>query len=366
MPTDQLSPTLLARFSLRRQLLLVFLFNCAIALFLTVVFGERFGHDTLWFNFLYSQCIGLSIHGITHLAALLAGRGRQPRPRDMAAGILFGTAGGILLGALATGTWQGMLAMGWSAVGLNLFLSVIFGTLAGFIYFTTLRNAQTRVRLKEQELRNLSAEKALTETRLRLLQAQIEPHFLFNTLSNIHGLIESHPARAGRMLESLIHYLRATLQRSREGRTTLGDELELVRAYLAIQQERMGERLRWHIAVPEGLLGQPLPPMLIQPLVENAVTHGIEPALKGGAVEVAVEAAEGELRICVADTGNGSETGGERAGLGLGLSNTAARLATLYGARAAVTLESNPPHGARARLTLPWPLPPHDLLREVV
>ncbi len=353
MSPDALSQSVLARFGLRWQLGMVFLFNSAIGLLLIAVFGDRFGPATPWLSVAYSHAIGFSIHGAVHLLALLAKRPRRPTPGDLIGGVLIGATAGTLFGGVATGTWAGLLERGWSGVGLNILLGIVFGSVAGYVYFTTVRNAQTRVMLKEKELRRLTAEKALTDTRLRLLQAQIEPHFLFNTLSNIHGLIESHPERAGRMLESLIHYLRATLQHTREGRTTLGDELELVRAYLAIQQERMGARLRWHIEAPKALLDQALPPMLIQPLVENAVTHGLEPALEGGSIEVAVTPETEHLVITVTDTAGGAGSRSEGAGFGLGLVNIKARLETLYGDRASVTLETRQPCGARASLILP-------------
>ncbi len=351
-------------FDLRWQVGGVFVFNSFIAIFLTAVFGDRFGPNTFWLSLAYSQFIGFSIFASIHGFAVLAGRARRPTPRDLALGVGVGTVLGTVAGGLSTGTWDTLVGRGWSGVGLNVFLGLVFGTVAAYIYSTTLRNAQAQVELKERALRHLSAEKSLSETRLRLLQAQIEPHFLFNTLSTIHSLIDTHPQRAARMLESLTHYLRASLEETREGDTCLRAELKLVEAYLGIQRERMGERLRWRLQVPDHLLACSMPPMLIQPLVENAVKHGIEPSVEGGEVTVVIAEQEGGLRIEVADTGSGLGTGGARAGTGVGCANVSARLAGRYGADARLSLEPNPPRGARAVMTLPMACPPGATDRE--
>ena len=152
------------------------------------------------------------------------------------------------------------------------------------------------------------------------------------------------------MLGSLIRYLRAALPQMREQASTLSREVEMVRAYLEIQRVRMGERLRFSIAVPPDLAGRSMPPMMLISLVENAIRHGIDPQPTGGAIVVSAEALPRSLRVTVADTGRGLS---ELEGLGIGLSNIRERLATLYGPAARLDLHENQPHGVVA--TIAWP-----------
>jgi sensor histidine kinase YesM len=183
-----------------------------------------------------------------------------------------------------------------------------------------------------------------------LLQAQIEPHFLFNTLAHVLSTVEREPPVAKAMLEHLTHYLRATLRRSRESEHRLGEELELVEALLAIAAMRLGRRLRYRIVVDPILREVLLPPMLLQPLVENAIRHGIEPAVDGGEIHVNGEQLGQELILRVTDDGKGL-TGGSPEGVGL--SNVRARLASLYGDKGRLSLFSNSAHGVVAELRLP-------------
>jgi len=189
---------------------------------------------------------------------------------------------------------------------------------------------------------------------LRLLQAQIEPHMLFNTLANLQGLIAIDPQQASRMLDHLIQYLRATLSATRAETTTLAQEFEAAEAYLGLMAIRMGARLSYRCTLPPDLRGARLPAMLLQPLVENAIIHGLEPKIDGGTVTVEASARAGLLEICVSDTGLGlPETPAPAKGSGVGVTTTRERLQVLYGARAALTLVPAQPHGVLARLTLP-------------
>ncbi len=156
-----------------------------------------------------------------------------------------------------------------------------------------------------------------TAAKLAMLQAQIEPHFLFNTLANVQSLIHREPDQASRMLDHLNRYLRASLGRTRKAQTLLQEELELVEALLQIAAIRLGERLAYRIDVPAALRGVPLPPLLLQPLVENAVSHGIEPAIHGGEIVISARAVEGVLTLQVCDSGAGLGQSG-RAGGGVG------------------------------------------------
>jgi sensor histidine kinase YesM len=197
----------------------------------------------------------------------------------------------------------------------------------------------------------------VAEARLRALQAQIEPHFLYNTLANVVSLIDSQPARARRMLERFIDYLRASLSASRAEHATLQGELDLAAAYLDVLGVRMEERLRWRFDRDPAASGLPLPPMLLQPLVENAIMHGIEPKLEGGEIVVRARVDDGMLCIEVADSGLGLRTAAPRPGGGVGLANLRERLRQLYGASAQLQLIENPAGGVTSRLLLPLLVP---------
>ena len=221
---------------------------------------------------------------------------------------------------------------------------------AGYVFY--LRAQSTEVEAGAAELRRGALETQQLATRLRLLQAQVEPHFLFNTLSNIRRLAQTDAGAGRAMLAQLSRYLRAALPRMREHETTLADEIELVRAYLGLQQVRMGARLETAIDAPPALLEASVPPMMLATLVENAIKHGIAPLAEGGAIRISAQKADGALKLTVADTGRGLVAS---SGSGVGLANIRARLAALYGERAALRLEANSPRGVAAVITLPLP-----------
>ncbi|RVT49982.1 sensor histidine kinase [Rubrivivax albus] len=194
-------------------------------------------------------------------------------------------------------------------------------------------------------------EKQALDARMNLLQAQIEPHFLFNTLANVQALVEAGSPRAAPVLASLIAYLRAAVPRLHDGVPTLGRELELVRAYLALMQMRMPDRLRFSVDVPAPLADRRFPAMALLTLVENAVRHGIDPAEDGGAIDVGGAVADdGTLRVWVADTGVGMA---DQAAPGTGLNNLRDRLAAFFGPGAILQLSESAPHGLRAELVIP-------------
>ena len=202
---------------------------------------------------------------------------------------------------------------------------------------------------KEAEYHRMSQQ--VTEAKLQALQAQVEPHFLYNTLANVQALTEVDPARANAMVGHLIQYLRNALPKMRESISTVGQELELVRAYLNILQMRMGKRLAFDIAVPESLLATPFPPLMLPSLVENAIKHGLEPQREGGTVHHhRAGRRTGACGSSVSDTGRGF---GETVGAGVGLANIRERLRALYGETAKLTLESNSPSGVIATIEVP-------------
>ncbi len=207
-----------------------------------------------------------------------------------------------------------------------------------------------QIALAEERVRVEAAERAAIQANLRALQAQIEPHFLFNTLANVVGLIHPQPDTAKLMLEKFIAYLRATLATTREQETTLGREFALMGDYLAILQIRMGTRLDVTFDLPIDLAAHRLPSMLLQPLVENAIMHGLEPKIEGGNL-ILRAAHEGEmLRIDVIDTGLGFNA---TASSGIGLQNVRERIEKLYAGKGTLAIEENRPCGTRIILRLP-------------
>ena len=203
--------------------------------------------------------------------------------------------------------------------------------------------------------RQLRAERQAAEAQLRLLQAQMEPHFLFNTLANVVGLIEADPPRAKAMLESFTDYLRASLISLRAPTHSLGAELDLVEAYLRVVKVRMDDRLRYRIEVPAELRTQQVPALSVQPLVENAVVHGLEPSIDGGEIVLSahIEAARLVLRVRDDGIGLGAAPRSRRAGSGTALNNIRARLQQVHGKLAGLQIEAASPRGVLATLTLP-------------
>src|SRR5205809_2634009 len=221
---------------------------------------------------------------------------------------------------------------------------------AGYVFHLRAQSADGEARAAE--LRRGALETQQLATRLRLLQAQVEPHFLFNTLSNVRRLCQSDAVAGRAMLAQLTRYLRAALPRMRENETTLADEIDLVSAYLGVQKVRMGTRLETSIDAPASLLAARVPPMMLATLVENAIKHGIAPLAEGGSILVKARASGGALTLRVAGYGRGLRA---PPGPGRRLANIRARLAALYGERAALRPEANAPRGVTAVITLPLP-----------
>ncbi len=198
----------------------------------------------------------------------------------------------------------------------------------------------------------------VVEARMAAMQAQVEPHFLFNTLASIDHLIEVDPPRASQMQKNLIALLRASMPTMREANANgavrdLGRELAVIRPYLEILKMRMEERLQTEIHVPDGLMSAEFPPMMIQGLVENAIKHGLEPKAEGGKLTVKAEIVHGKLAVTVADTGLGFGRAAT-SGTGVGLANIRERLQLLHGNKAAVTVTENQPSGTVVTITVPY------------
>jgi signal transduction histidine kinase len=213
---------------------------------------------------------------------------------------------------------------------------------------------EARRRLGQQVAEESTLSAAALEARLTVLQAQIEPHFLFNTLANVRRLCEVDPERGRQMLGSLLDYLRAALPAMRRPSAALAEEFELVRAYLSVLQHRMGDRLQFRIELSEHLAEAPIPPLILPTLVENAIRHGLGPLPEGGTITVHAVKDNSHVVVSVADDGAGFQA---ESGSGVGLANTRARLSALFGNAASLSLRGNEPRGVIAEVRLPYIAP---------
>ncbi len=229
--------------------------------------------------------------------------------------------------------------------------SMIIKVVAGGKRRADLTATQATARAETEQL-----ERTVVEARMEALQAQIEPHFLFNTLASIDQLIQTDPPRASRMQQSLIRYLRSAMPQMREGsRPSLGQQVALSSAFLEIMAIRMEERLQPVIDVPEGLKSAIFPPMMLQTLVENAIKHGLEPKAEGGRLEIGAEVVDGRLAVRVQDSGAGFAP---RSGGGVGLANIRERLKVLYNGRAELIISLPPEGGTCATIAVPYEVAP--------
>ena len=310
-----------------------------------------------WHPFITAQCVGLSIAYAVNVA----------QPWDCAhplRRLILAVAGGTVVGMLLLLVIKGYIigdpeyylgdlhghASPKMVVGTGI-SALIMGLCVSLFFLLKIRDALSRAAmLKAEAERNLLSKQAI-EAELKLMQAQVEPHFLFNTLASVQFLTETDPPKAGMMLGHLLAYLRAALPQLRSDSTTLAQETELAGAYLSIMRMRMGPRLSFVIDVPPQLAAHRFPPMLLMSVVENAVKHGLEPQASGGTIRIQARRDGDRLIVVVNDDGHGLA---DNLGNGVGLTNLRDRLSALYADRARFTLEENFPHGARATIAIPY------------
>jgi LytS/YehU family sensor histidine kinase len=228
---------------------------------------------------------------------------------------------------------------------------LLFGPWIAFGTMVRQREVFARNQALAFELERSELERNALEARLRLLQAQVEPHFLFNTLANVQALVDAGSPHASQVLTSLIAYLRAAVPRMHELATTLRQELDLVRAYLELMRMRMPDRLEFDLEVDPAATALQCPPMTLLTLVENAVRHGIDPSEEGGRIDVDVRVSDGRCRVRVSDTGRGFASAGS--GLGTGLSTLRERLKLAFDGDVRLNLTEIEPHGVCAELDFP-------------
>ncbi|NOH50685.1 sensor histidine kinase [Vibrio rotiferianus] len=233
-------------------------------------------------------------------------------------------------------------------------MGLLFSGMCYFYFYSREKEAVAQRELESIKREKAEQDRALLLSQLKQMQSQIEPHFLFNTLANISALMSQDVDKAKLMLEQLTALLRATLKSSREEHTTIDNETALLEAYLGIQQTRLGDRLSYKIEVEEGLGRTELPPMMLQPLIENAIIHGIEPKREGGEVSLQIKREQQNLQIEVRDTGVGLNHVSGHMGSGVGLSNLKQRVEALFLGKGEVSISESAQGGVCIRLS--WPI----------
>jgi sensor histidine kinase YesM len=286
------------------------------------------------------------------VTALVRTESLQLRALLLAVGVVIGAVSGEWIVRRLSGQFDGggsltAHALRWSAVALAV----------SAMFYLWRMSSDANEQLRSETLRSVHIEHQLTNTRLAGLRSQIEPHFLFNTLATLRWLQRTEPEAGARLLANFIDYLRRIGPMLECTEVALGDEIDLLRAYLEVVEMRMGERLHVAIDVPPNMRRARIPPLALATLVENAVKHGISRAQYGGEIAILAREVAGQLVLSVTDTGAGfSPSSGS--GTGIGLSNVCSRLSTLYGALGSLRVEANTPTGVRATLRLPCNLVP--------
>ena len=342
------------------------------------------GRGSLFTAWVYSAAIGTSCWFFIDGSRLMIAAGLPPQhqrqaerragwpgPRWMVLCIVVGTALGYTLGTTIGDAVTGLRAPSLLQNRAAMVISLIAAVAATWYFYAT-------ERLRQEQAHADAARRDAAESQLRLLQSQLEPHMLFNTLANLRVLVTLDPPRAQAMLDRLIGYLRATLGASRQDLHPLASEFTMLDDYLALMSMRMGPRLQVQLNLPEALRQLPVPPLLLQPLVENSIRHGLEPKVAGGRIEVQARVQDGQLCLTVRDTGVGlaaANSGASRstgrpsptghpgdalAGSGYGTSHVAERLQALFGdaARFRLTDAADAEGGTLAEVLLPLPASP--------
>jgi hypothetical protein len=304
-----------------------------------------------WLDY-FGECVLMTVPILLFLAVAERLASRRSATRMTVAAAL-AIAAGAVTGACLLIPYYGE---SWTTVmSPRFWVDVWFWTMLGIgvaaIYGLQRRVAATAQALHQSQVDQVALSKQMLEARLQVMRAQIEPHFLFNTLANVKRLCRTDVTDGRRMLDNLIRYLRSALPQLRDAQTTLGQEADLVEAYLAVLKIRMGARLDYRIRVPREARDVAFPPMLLLTLVENSIKHGLNPSPEGGEIRIDARARGDFLDVSVADTGVGfgvAATGGT----GVGLANSRARLSALHGDASELTLEANAPHGVVATVRL--------------
>jgi signal transduction histidine kinase len=330
------------------KILAILAANTLIALFIVAIHpGARF-----MVSLIYSQCIGISIAaGVIAAANLFTIRRMGAQVALIVVTVIVGAIVGVAVGTAAARYLRMDVGvsvppdMQFKYYLSNLLYALLFGATVSYVFISLQK-------LSDERIKRLEVEKNAVLTEIKLLQSQMEPHFLFNTLSTVLSLIDSDPEKAKRMLESFTSFLRTSLVRARSETVTLSQEMDVVQNYLHLFAVRMGDRLHYTIDIPDSLRDFRLPPLLLQPLVENAVKHGLEPSVRGGDIVIRVSREGDTVRLTVSDSGTGMNESSP--GNGMSLHNIRRRLDLLYHGRGMMTFEENEPSGVRVVIEIPY------------
>jgi len=314
--------------------------------------------DIAWQTFVFAQAIGYTIHVLFMIGDRLI-----PDVHHASTAVRVAYYPVVSIVGVFIGYWIGAELLGMSdfrrwmftprGAGVVVVLALIITAILMTIFLQRERAARAETAMAQEQARVAAAERETATARYKLLEAQVEPHFLYNTLAHVVSLIDREPATARHMVERLIDLLRATAV-APQGEGTLAEQLRWLRAYLEILELRMGGRLAWCIDVPQDLMGLAVPPMVLQPVVENAIKHGLEPKIEGGRLEISARREGDSVRLTVRDSGLGFvATRREGATTHLGLANLRARLSAWYGNRAGLVIEDNRPSGTCVSVLLP-------------
>jgi signal transduction histidine kinase len=333
--------------------------NTVCAIFVTYVLHI---HEGLWGNWVFSMCIGTVATLLMDGARLALWGEDKPLLPALIGIIVLSAPIAYFLGSLLAIELLGLSAQRVlsnqidHATSMLIFVTTVC-LFVSWIFWSRSELSLLRAQAEAEKAKSAAVERQAMQAQLQLLQAQIEPHMLFNTLANLQGLIAIDPPRAQHMLDQLIHYMRATLSSARADKTTLAHEFDLMRAYLELMSVRMGARLSYTLQLPPELDRVTVPPMLLQPLLENAIKHGLESKIEGGHIDVTAKRHDDKLTLTVSDTGLGLEATNHahygKHGTHVGLANVRERLFALYGEQAEFKLCPNTPAGAIAELILP-------------
>jgi len=303
-------------------------------------------------SLVYSLCIGILSWAFIDFGVDLFASAQETGWPQGIAGLLLplvGNALGIGIGITLADAWFGWSS--WSRLSqrellINMLVCAVIGTIITYYFYS--RGKSALLERKVGEAHHLA-----NEARLKLLESQLEPHMLFNTLANLRVLIGIDPQRAQTMLDHMIAFLRATLSASRTTMQPLQAEFDRLRDYLELMAVRMGPRLSYQLHVSDALAAHPVPTLLLQPLVENAIKHGLEPKVSGGHINVTASLTQGLITLEVQDNGIGMASAHEGAD-GFGLAQVRERLNALYGSQGTLNLIADEAYGTRARVTFPY------------
>ncbi|MCK5310618.1 MAG: histidine kinase [Desulfobacteraceae bacterium] len=325
-------------------------FNTLIALILKFwLLKENLFFD-LW---IVSQCIGLSI---CFFIVMTLSHTKINTKKLLFLKLTIGLVTGAMSGA-ATGALflyfkydKPFFSYFQSSFNENFLLGVFFAIPITYFLLSLAKFKDYETRLQTEKIKRLTIEKQAALEELKSLQAQIEPHFLFNTLSNLQSLLDEDTKKGKLMLDELNGFLKISLHRTRQETINLSQEIELVGHYLNIYKIRMEERLSYEIIADEKIKRISFSPLIIQPLVENAIKYGLEPKIEGGKIEIKCSIKDNFLIIDISDTGYGLDTNSE---IGIGINNVSQRLNNLYGNEAKLTIKENEPCGTKAIIKVP-------------